>query len=385
MFKEEMYMQNKHEIRRWLLLITYAALMAALLIKLDSAAAALKQFFLLLVPVFVGGALAFVLKNPYDRVCVWLVKSLSGGSKRLASPLALLFVYSVLFGSLALIVSVLVPQLAESLRLLRQNAETFAPTLTVWAQRLQSDPAFLNVDLAPYYDALKKLPEWLGQLLLGAMPQLFSVTNSVVRSIVNLGLGLVFSVYLLLYRQTLARQTERLIKALMSDTAYSALLHTGSVANHTFTRFVVGQLTEALILGALCFTGMLLLRFEYALLISVLIGLTSLVPIVGAFVGLVPAVFILLMVSPRQALGFFVFIILLQQVEGNLIYPKVVGGSIGLPPLWILLAITVGGGMFGILGMLLAVPVTSVLYQLAGEGIARRLARKQPPCENSQP
>ena len=376
-------MQNKREIRRWLFLITYAALMAALLIKLDAAAAALKQFFLLLVPVLAGGALAFVLKNPYHMLYTRLTEKLSGRLKRLAPFLALLFVYSVLFGSLALIVSVLVPQLTESLRLLRQNAEAFAPTLTVWAQRVQSDPAILHIDLSPYYDALKKLPEWLGQLLLGAVPQLFSVTNSVVRSIVNLGLGLVFSVYLLLYRQTLAQQAERLIKALMSDTAYAALMHTGGVVNHTFTRFVVGQLTEALILGALCFAGMVLFRFEYALLISVLIGVTSLVPIVGAFVGLVPAVFILLMVSPRQALGFLVFIIVLQQVEGNLIYPKVVGGSIGLPPLWILLAITMGGGMFGILGMLLAVPVTSVLYQLAGEGIARRLEKKQPPREDA--
>ncbi|MDF3005776.1 MAG: family transporter [Oscillospiraceae bacterium] len=370
-------MQNKRELKRWLLLITYAALMAALIIKLDAAAGVLKQLFLLLIPVFVGGALAFVLKRPFHLMCDLLTKNLSGRSKRLASPLALLFVYSLLFGSLALIISVLVPQLAESLRLLRQNVEAFAPTLTLWAQRTQNDLSVLKIDFSPYYDMLQKLPEWLGQLLLGAVPQLFSVTNSVVRSIVNLGLGLVFSIYLLLCHKTLAEQTERLIKALASDRVYSALMHTGTVINNTFTRFVIGQLTEALILGSLCFVGMVLFRFEYALLISVLIGLTSLVPIVGAFVGLVPAVFILLMISPRQALGFLVFIIILQQVEGNIIYPRVVGSSIGLPPLWILLAITVGGGMFGILGMLLAVPITSVIYQLMGEVITHRLTQKQ--------
>ena len=370
-------MQNKRELKRWLLLITYAALMAALIIKLDVVADVLKQLFLLLIPVFVGGALAFVMKRPFHLVCDCLQNNLSGRSNRLATPLALLLVYSLLFGSLALIVSVLVPQLAESLRLLRQNVEAFAPTLTLWAQRTQNDLSVLEIDFSPYYDMLQKLPEWLGQLLLGAVPQLFSVTNSVVRSIVNLGLGLVFSVYLLLCHKTLAEQTERLIKALASDKAYLALMHTGRIINNTFTRFVIGQLTEALILGSLCFVGMVLLRFEYALLISVLIGLTSLVPIVGAFVGLVPAVFILLMISPRQALGFLVFIIVLQQVEGNLIYPRVVGSSIGLPPLWILLAITVGGGMFGILGMLLAVPITSVIYQLMGEVITRRLAEKQ--------
>lgn len=377
-------MQNKRELKRWLLLITYAALMAALIIKLDVAAGVLKQLFLLLIPVFVGGALAFVLKRPFHLVCDWLQKNLSGRSNRLAAPLALLLVYSVLFGSLALIVSVLVPQLAESLKLLRQNVEAFAPTLTLWAQRTQNDLSVLKIDISPYYDMLQKLPEWLGQLLLGAVPQLFSVTNSVVRSIVNLGLGLVFSVYLLLCHKTLAEQTERLIKAMASGEVYLALMHTGRVINNTFTRFVIGQLTEALILGSLCFVGMVFLRFEYALLISVLIGLTSLVPIVGAFVGLVPAVFILLMISPRQALGFLVFIIVLQQVEGNLIYPRVVGSSIGLPPLWILLAITVGGGMFGILGMLLAVPITSVIYQLMGEVITRRLAEKQIEQESTE-
>lgn len=370
-------MQNEHEIKKWVLLITYVAIMAALLIKMDAATAVLKQLVLLLTPVLVGGALAFVLKNPFDFIMGWLAKNLSSRFKQLASPLALVAVYSVLFGALSLIVSVLVPQLAESLRLLKQNAATFAPTLTIWAQRIQNDLSVLHVDLSPYYDMPEKLPEWLGQLLLGAVPQIFSMTNSVVRSIINLGLGLVFSAYLLLCHKTLAQQAERLIKALASDRVYAALMHMGEVVNCTFTRFVVGQLTEALILGSLCFVGMALFRFDYALLISVLVGVTSLVPIVGAFVGLVPAVFILLMISPRQALGFLVFLIVLQQVEGNLIYPRVVGGSIGLPPLWILLAITMGGGMFGILGMLLAVPITSVLYQLAGEGIARRLALRQ--------
>lgn len=368
-------MQNKRELKRWLLLITYAALMVALLIKLDAVVSAAKQLFLLLGPVLVGGVLAFVLKNPYDMVCKWLSKYVAGRFKKLASPLALLLMYSALFGAVALIVSVLVPQLAESIRLLKQNAEAYAPTLTTWIQSIQNDVLVLNIDLSPYYDAMKKLPEWAGQFLIGAMPQLFSVTNSVVRIITNLALGLVFSVYLLLYRKTLARQAAKLIQAFAPENAYTFLMHTGQVVNHTFTRFVVGQMTEALILGTLCFVGMVVLRFDYALLISVMIGITSLVPIVGAIVGCVPAVFILLMISPKQALGFLVFIIILQQVEGNLIYPRVVGSSLGLPALWILLAITVGGGMFGILGMLLAVPITSVIYQLIGETITRRLSK----------
>ncbi|MFV0497807.1 MAG: AI-2E family transporter [Candidatus Fimivivens sp.] len=370
-------MHDKREFKRWLLLITYAALLIALLIKLDTAFTMLNQLFWLLTPVFVGGALAFVLKTPFHFVRTRLGKYLSGRFACLVTPIALLCVYSLLFGTLALIVSVLIPQLLKSLGLLKQNIEAFAPTLATWVQHMPKSLSVSYIDFSPYYEMIQKLPEWLGQVLLGAVPEIFSMTNSVVRSAFNLGVGVVFSVYLLLYHRTLVDQTERLLKAVAPERVYSCLMHTGRITSRTFTRFVVGQLTEALILGSLCFVGMILFRFEYALLISVLIGLTSLVPIVGAFVGLIPSMFILLMINPKQALGFLLFIIVLQQVEGNLIYPRVVGGSLGLPALWILLAITIGGGMFGIIGMLLAVPITAVIYQLVGEIIVHRLATKQ--------
>ena len=209
------------------------------------------------------------------------------------------------------------------------------------------------------------------------MPQLFVMTNSIVKSAVNIVIGLVFSVYILLCREMLARQSKRLIRAFMNDVWYDRVTKVANVSNEIFTKFVTGQLTEALILGGLCFAGMVTLRLEYALLISVLIGVTSLIPIVGAFIGALPSAFILLMINPRDAVVFIVFLVLLQQFEGNIIYPRVVGGTIGLPAIWILLAITVGGGMFGILGMLLSVPATSVIYRLLGDTVRGRLEHKQ--------
>ena len=146
--------------------------------------------------------------------------------------------------------------------------------------------------------------------------------------------------------------------------------------NQCFTNFVSGQLLEACILGTLCFIGMRLFRFEYAFLISLLVGVSAIVPVVGAFIGTVPAVFLLFLVEPMQAVWFLVFIVVLQQLEGHVIYPKVVGESVGLPPLWVLMGIVVGGGLGGILGMLLGVPMFTVAYKLLSGATEKRLKQK---------
>ena len=148
------------------------------------------------------------------------------------------------------------------------------------------------------------------------------------------------------------------------------------MTNRTCSNFVTGQLTEAVILGTLCFLGMLIFRLPYAGVISVLVGFTALIPIFGAFIGVGIGAFLILLVSPIKALWFILFFVILQQLEGNLIYPRVVGKSVGLPGIWVLAAVTVGGNAFGLAGMLLAVPLCSVLYTLARQGVNARLARK---------
>lgn len=177
-------------------------------------------------------------------------------------------------------------------------------------------------------------------------------------------------------KETLTGQAKKVVRALFSEKWAHWITDVARMTNRTFSNFVTGQLTEAVILGTLCFLGMLIFRLPYAGVISVLVGFTALIPIFGAFIGVGIGAFLILLVSPIKALWFILFFVILQQLEGNLIYPRVVGKSVGLPGIWVLAAVTVGGNAFGLAGMLLAVPLCSVLYTLARQGVNARLARK---------
>ena len=191
-----------------------------------------------------------------------------------------------------------------------------------------------------------------------------NITTSILGALVNVLLALVFSVYMLAQKEKLVAQGKRLLLAALPEKAGERTMHILKLTNGAFSSFVTGQVTEAFILGTLCCLGMLILRLPYALPVSVIISFTSLIPIFGAWIGAATGAFLIVFVSPVKALTFLIFLLILQQVEGNLIYPKVVGKSVGLPGLWVLAAVTVGGGAFGVLGMLLGVPVCSVIYAL---------------------
>ena len=197
----------------------------------------------------------------------------------------------------------------------------------------------------------------------------------------NFLLALVFSLYLLAQKETLLAQSRRLLRRMLPQKAADRLMHLLSLANNAFSSFVTGQVTEAFILGTLCCIGMLILRLPYALPVSVIIASLSLIPIFGAWIGAATGAFLIVFQSPIKALTFLIFLLILQQVEGNLIYPRVVGKSVGLPGLWVLAAVTVGGGAFGVLGMLLGVPVCSVVYALVQDFIRSDKPVGTPPEE----
>ena len=199
----------------------------------------------------------------------------------------------------------------------------------------------------------------------------------------DLVLSLVLAIYMLASKERLLRHLKKFIHAFSSTKWANRILKVGHLANVTFYHFIAGQFTEALIISVLCFIGMTLLSMPYALLISVIIGVTSLIPIFGAFIGTLPGAFIIFIIDPMQALWFIVFIIVLQQFEGNIIYPRVVGNSIGLSGLWVMLAMLIGGSTFGILGMLLGIPLFSVFYQLLSSTVKARLAKKPFICAPS--
>ena len=213
------------------------------------------------------------------------------------------------------------------------------------------------------------------------MDVVFKTVSSVASGVVTALLGLVFSLYLLMTKDRIRGQFHRTMLHYLPEKITSRIEHVAKVLDDCFHRYIVGQCTEAVILGLLCTLGMSLLRLPYATMISALIAFTALIPIAGAYIGAGIGAFLILVVSPVQALTFLIFIVVLQQLEGNLIYPKVVGDSIGLPGIWVLAAVTIGGGVMGVMGMLLGVPLAAAIYRLIREDMNKADEKAAPETE----
>ena len=217
---------------------------------------------------------------------------------------------------------------------------------------------------------IKKGLELLGNGAFGTV----SFIGTVFGAIVEFILAVTFSIYILFSKEQLKNNLDKLLKAYMRTDKREKLYESLRTANETFSNYFLGQFKEAIILGVLCTVGMLLLRFPYATIIGPVIGLTALIPMVGAYIGAAVGFLLIVIVDPLQAVFFILFIVILQQIEGNLIYPKVVGGSIGLPGIWVFAAVIVGGGLMGIAGVMLGVPIAATIYKLLGKSVNERLA-----------
>lgn len=359
-----------------ILLISYAALLILLILRLDAVLALTGTLLGVFKPLFIGFAIAFVLSRP----CAFFRRLFDRALPKrpgLALGLAVLSSYLSLFVVLTLIVTFIVPQLYDSVKALADRVYANLPAMQA---ALNQALDYLNLDgpaLTAMLPSLDDIVNGVIDTLSSALPHLLSFTGNLLSSTVTTVTALVFSVYMLAGHDRLTAQFGKLLRAYTSPTTATAVTQVAGLTSGTFTRFVSGQLIEACILGLLCFFGMLLFKFPYAPLISVIIGISALIPVAGAYIGAILSALLLVMVSPVQALGFLVFLVILQQLEGNLIYPRVVGGSIGLPALWVLTAVTVGGGLFGLLGMLLSVPAASVLYTLLRQDANARLSMRK--------
>ena len=356
-------------------LITYAALMVLVIIKFDTLLALLGRLTGLFQPVFIGFAIAFVLSRPCTAFERLYRKGLERvGGARYSRPLAVVSAYALLVAVIAALFSFVLPKVVESLGLFGRSLNGYILNLQVWAneltQRFHLDMDFLN--FSNFDSALRKVVDGALTMLSNAAPHLLAFTSGVIASVVTFVLAVVFSIYMLGGAHTLLRQFRRLLLTYLPPRPAHMILDVVRLTSDTFSRFVSGQIIEACILGGLCAAGMLFIQADYAPLVGVIIGATALVPVVGAYIGAILSAFLLLMVSPFKALIFLIFLVILQQIEGNVIYPRVVGTSIGLPGIWVLAAVTVGGGLWGLLGVLLSVPVASVLYTLVRRDLRRR-------------
>jgi predicted PurR-regulated permease PerM len=270
----------------------------------------------------------------------------------------------------------LIPELINTVSSLIKMLPDFAKQLDSWWSELKVLLEHYNIVLPSLDFDMSRVLETVNNFISNYGEKFINttvnITTTIVTFIVNLVLAIVFSIYLLSQKETIGKQVKKVLYAVFRNDRVTKLLDVASLSNQSFSRFVAGQLLEAVIIGILCFIGMLIFRMPYAGVISVLVGFTALIPVFGAFIGTAVGAFLILLVNPMKALWFIVFIIVLQQVEGNLIYPKVVGKSVGLPGIWVLVAVTVGGGAFGIPGMLFGVPVCSVLYVLLKDFVTKR-------------
>ena len=219
---------------------------------------------------------------------------------------------------------------------------------------------------------ISKLVSWITTGLGGTVNTIVAAVSSFISGIITAFISIIFAVYLLIEKEKLTLQGKRLMKQYLRPDYKKKIMHIMSVLNDCFHKFIVGQCTEAVVLGVLCAIGMSLLRLPYAAMISALVGFTAIIPVAGAYIGAIIGAIMILTVSPIQAIIFIVFLLILQQLEGNLIYPKVVGNTVGLSAIWVLAAITIGGGIAGIPGMLFGVPIAATLYRLLRDDVQKR-------------
>ncbi len=375
---------DKKLFRSYMLLITFAVALVLLLTKIDVLLSGLGVALGLLKPFFIGFAIAFVLNIPYTVILDGLNRmDAKGKLKKVKNPIAIIGAYVLCIGIIVGIFAIIIPELGRSINSLISNSEEYMDNIQgffIWLS--QFDFSWLaELDLNQILTSLKaELTAFLNKsinALSAVFPQIFSMTASVISIVANFFIAMIVSIYLLVSKEDLCRQIKKLTYAFLPRSWADECVEIVRLSSQCFTNFVTGQLMEACILGLLCFVGMTIFRFEYAFLISMMIGVSAIIPVVGAFIGTVPGVLLLLFVEPMQAIWFVVFILVLQQIEGNLIYPKVVGESVGLPALWVLMGIVVGGGVGGVLGMLLGVPVFTIVYKLTSKITHDRLQKRE--------
>lgn len=335
-------------------------------------------------PFLLGGAIAFVLNVPMSFLEEKIFRNKYLKDKKvankLARPVCLVLTIAIVIGVVVLVMFVVIPELTRTVISLGMTIRDFVPE----AQRFLDELFKNNNEISKWLNSLNlnvdKLVDGAISFFQNGVGDVLNSTMSAIGSIVSgvatFVIAFVFACYVLLQKEKLRVQVTKVLYAFLPEKRVEWCLEVCSLTAKSFSSFLTGQCVEALILGTMFFIVMSVLNMPYALLVAVLIAFTALIPIFGAFIGCVVGAFLILMVNPLQALIFVIMFLILQQIEGNLIYPKVVGASVGLPSIWVLAAVTIGGNLMGIVGMLIFIPIVSVVYTLFRASVYKRL-RKQ--------
>ena len=341
------------------------------------------QFILgILMPFAIGGAIAFILNVPMKKLEKYLFPK-NKKIERLRRPLAYLLTLLILIGIFVLAMVVVVPELANTVSMLMVQIPIAVRTAQGWLAEIPERwPA-----LAPAIEGMEINWSSVSSTAVGFVQTFASgLLNSgvgffsgIVSGVTTFVISFTFSIYVLFQKEKLGRQARQVMYALLPDRVTEKAISVAKLSNQIFSSFLSGQCVEAVILGTMFVITMTFCGMPYAMLTGIVIAITALIPIFGAFIGCVVGMLLIVMVNPIQAVWFLVLFLVLQQIEGNLIYPHVVGGSIGLPSIWVLVAVTIGGNLFGIAGIILFIPLCSVLYTLFRDFIKRRLREREVP------
>lgn len=376
---------DKENIKKIRWLIAFAILLYLGVQNLHIVISTVRVLLGFLFPFIIGFGIAFILNIPMKFIEHHLfgkaLKQEKKTAQKLARPVSLVLSICFVICIIVIVMLVVVPELGATFVNIAKKIEENIPVFQKWIDNVFGN----NPEVVKWAQSLDIEPGKIIDSVLGVLKNgvnnivssTVSITMGLLTTAMNVSIGFVFACYVLLQKEKLLQQIKKAMYAMFPEKPFRYLAHVWNLANRIFSSFITGQCIEAVILGSMFFVSMTILHFPYAMLVGVLISFTALIPLFGGIIGCWVAFFLILMISPVKAVLFLGLFLILQQIEGNLIYPHVVGGSVGLPSIWVLVAVTLGGSLMGIAGMLIFIPTVSVIYTLFREWVYARLEKKQ--------
>ncbi len=367
---------DRNNIKKILFIITFTLVLALCLFNIPTVLYYLNILIAVATPFIIGCAMAFIVNIPMNIIerNILKVKYI----KKISRPLSLIFSIAFIIGIIAVVIGIVLPDLYSTILSVSGNITKFIPKLYRFAIKyIDNDEIknyLLNLQQVNWFDVLSDYMKVFTSGAQNVITTTMSMISSVMNTTINILIAAVFCIYILLQKEELGYNLKKVLKAFMNEKTYNKTISLGEKTNNTFTNYVTGQCLDAFILGIMFFIVLVITGMPYSLLISVLVGFTALIPLVGAFIGCVISMFLLFMVSPAKSIIFLVIFLILQQVDENFVYPKVVGNSVGLPSIWVLVAVTIGGSLWGVLGMIVFIPLFSVIYTEFRDYVNKRLA-----------
>lgn len=363
-------LKNKEELKKWMFLILFTIISFYIINNISIVWNVILFLISVMSPFILGAIMAFILNIPMTKIEKQLNKKIE--NKRVTRIIAIIISLLIFILIIGLISFLIIPEIIESLEKLVSNIPSLVNDAESYVLKLLENHESVQIEIKEMFTNIntsKIISNLLNYIVNGSL----SFISGLISSLITIFTGIIFSIYMLSQKEYLIRCFNKILKAFLNNKKYRKVQEICSLANKTFSNFVSGQCLDAVILGLILFIVLSIFRFPYALLISVLTCITALIPIFGALIAMVVGVVLIGISSPLEALLFILIFQIVQQIEGNFIYPRIVGSSVGLSPLWTLLAITVGGNLFGILGMLIGLPIASICYAIFRSYVNDRL------------